>query len=74
MVQVTKGVLLKCSDTAIKEFIRYLDEKQLLGKRFIIKDLDDHHLFISEGVANHLQGQLDDLMLRNSYSEFSTTD
>lgn len=46
----------KCSsDTAIKEFIRFLDEKQLLGKRFIIKDLDEHHLFISEGVSNQLQ-------------------
>lgn len=48
-------IFIISSDTAIKEFIRYLDEKQLLGKRFIIKDLDDHHLFISEGVANHLQ-------------------
>lgn len=43
------------SDSAIKEFIKYVDEKQLLGKRFIIHDLDEVHLFISSDVPQHLQ-------------------
>lgn len=43
------------SDPAIKEFIKFVDEKQLLGKRFIIHDLDEIHLFISSEVPQHLQ-------------------
>jgi len=70
MVNVAKGVLLKCSDAAIKQYIKYLDENNLLGKKFILYDLDEVHLFVSADVSRALQGKLDELMERNSYSEF----
>ena len=69
MVNVAKGVLLKCSDAAIKQFIRHLDETNALGRRFILHDLDDVHLFVSGDVSRALQAKLDELMARNSYSE-----
>ena len=58
------------SDPAIKEFLKYLDEAMLLGKKFILFDLDERHLFVMEGIAGQLQDKLDELMERNSYSEF----
>ena len=42
-----------------------------LGKKFIIHDLDDTHLFICEDVSVRLQQELDTLMDKNSYSEFT---
>ena len=62
--------LSNSSDAAIKQYIKYLDEKNLLGKKFIIHDLDEVHLFVSSDVAKQLQVKLDELMERNSYSEF----
>lgn len=70
MVNVAKGVLLKCSDAAIKQFIKHLDESSALGMKFIIHDLDDTHLFVQGDVTRSLQMKLDELMARNSYSEF----
>lgn len=70
MVNVAKGVLLKCSDAAIKQFIKHLDETNALGRKFILHDLDDVHLFVNGDVSRALQSRLDELMARNSYSEF----
>ena len=58
------------SDAAIKQYIKYLDENNILGKKFILHDLDEIHLFVSSEVAPTLQQKLDELMERNSYSEF----
>lgn len=70
MVNVVKGVLLKCSDAAMKQFIKHLDETNALGRKFILHDLDDIHLFVSGDVSRALQLKLDELMAKNSYSEF----
>ena len=61
MVNVTKGILVEC-DPAMKQFLLHLDEKFLLGSKFIIQDLDDTHLFISADVLDMLKSQIDDLM------------
>jgi len=61
MVNVTKGVLVEC-DPAMKQFLLHLDEKFLLGSRFIIQDLDDTHIFISADVLDMLKSRIDDLM------------
>jgi len=61
MVNVTKGILVEC-DPAMKQFLLHLDEKLLLGSRFIIQDLDDTHIFISVDVLDQLQDKIDDLM------------
>ena len=70
MVNVTKGVLLKCSDAAIKQFVKYLDETNALGRKFVLHDLDEVHLFVSGDMSRELQRKLDDLMARNSYTEY----
>ena len=57
------------SDAAIKQYIKYLDEHNHLGKKFILHDLDEVHLFVAIDVAEQLQRKLDELMQRNSYSE-----
>ena len=61
MVNVTKGILVEC-DPAMKQFLLHLDEKFLLGSKFIIQDLDETHLFISPEVIEMLKSQIDDLM------------
>lgn len=59
-----------CSgDPAMKQYIKYLDEQNLLGKKFILHDLDEVHLFVASDVARQLQHKLDELMERNSYSD-----
>ena len=66
-------VFLECcsSDPAIKQFIIHLDETKKLGKKFIIHDLDEVHLFVEESIVVELQKQVDYLMEENSYSEFA---
>lgn len=66
MVNVTKGILIGC-DAAMKQFLLHLDETNALGKRFIIQDLDDTHLFISADILETLQNKVDDLMDQMSF-------
>ncbi|KAJ8270589.1 hypothetical protein GJAV_G00116820 [Gymnothorax javanicus] len=54
MVNVLKGVLVEC-DPAMKQFLLHLDETSALGKKFIIQDLDDTHVFILAEVVQILQ-------------------
>ncbi|XP_064383808.1 general transcription factor IIH subunit 5-like [Halichondria panicea] len=70
MVNVVKGLLVKCSDSAIKQYILHLDQKESLGRRFILQDLDELHVFVALDVAKQLQQKIDELMEKNSYSEF----
>lgn len=46
----------------MKQFLLHLDETEGLGKKFIIQDLDDKHLFISSDILETLQAKVDDLM------------
>lgn len=55
------------SDPAMKQFLLYLDEKMALGKKFILKDLDDTHLFILAEVVHTLQERVGELMDQNSF-------
>lgn len=56
------------SDQAMKQFLLHLDETLALGKKFIIQDLDDTHLFISADIVETLQARVDDLMDQISFS------
>ena len=53
--------MVEC-DLAMKQFLLHLDEKFLLGSKFIIQDLDNSHLFISADVLDMLKSQIDDLL------------
>jgi len=66
MVNVMKGVLVNC-DPAMKQFLLHLDETLALGRKFIIQDLDESHLFISSDSVEILQARVDDLMDRTSF-------
>lgn len=61
MVNVTKGVLVEC-DPAMKQFLLHLDETLALGKKFILNDLDETHVFIQADVVKLLQDRIDELM------------
>lgn len=56
------------SDPAMKQFLLYLDETMALGKKFILKDLDDTHLFILAEVVHTLQERVGELMDQNSFT------
>lgn len=45
----------------MKQLILDLDEKQTLGQKFIIQDLDERHLFISAEILEALRGKIEDL-------------
>ena len=49
-------------DPVMKQFLLHLDEKLILGSKFVIQDLDERRLFISADVLERLQDQIDDLM------------
>lgn len=66
MVNVLKGILVEC-DAAMKQFLLHLDEKNALGSKFIIQDLDETHLFISSEILEVLQNRIDDLMDQISF-------
>ncbi|XP_017777570.1 PREDICTED: general transcription factor IIH subunit 5 [Nicrophorus vespilloides] len=66
MVNVMKGILVKC-DPAMKQFLLHLDETIKLGRKFIIQDLDESHLFISSDILDTLQAKIDDLMDQISF-------
>lgn len=67
MVNVTKGVLVEC-DPAMKQFLLHLDETQKLGRKFILADLDDTHVFIESDILDLLKDKIDELMDANTFS------
>ena len=67
MVNVLKGVLIEC-DPAMKQFLLYLDEANALGKKFIIQDIDDTHVFVIAELVNVLQERVGELMDQNAFS------
>ncbi|XP_073967722.1 transcription factor B5 isoform X1 [Bombus fervidus] len=54
-------------DAAMKQFLLHLDETFALGRKFIIQDLDERHLFISADILDTLQTKVDDLMDQISF-------
>jgi len=61
MVNVKKGVLVTC-DPAMKQFLVFLDESRTLGTSFVVKDLDERHLFIDKEIVPILEQKIDELM------------
>ena len=55
------------SDHAMKQFLLHLDETLALGRKFILQDLDETHLFISADILETLQSRVDDLMDQISF-------
>lgn len=51
----------------MKQFLLHLDEKLALGRKFIIQDLDERHVFISSDIVELLQAKVDDLMDQISF-------
>lgn len=51
----------------MKQFLLHLDDTNALGKKFIIQDLDEKHLFISADILETLQAKVDDLMDQISF-------
>ncbi|XP_058390057.1 general transcription factor IIH subunit 5 isoform X1 [Diceros bicornis minor] len=84
MVNVLKGVLIEWAiyrecvwrdrnhrnqnDPAMKQFLLYLDESNALGKKFIIQDIDDTHVFVIAELVNVLQERVGELMDQNAFS------
>ncbi|KAK0147630.1 General transcription factor IIH subunit 5 [Merluccius polli] len=48
----------------MKQFLLYLDETCALGKKFIIQDLDDTHVFILAEVVQILQERVGEAEVR----------
>uniref|UniRef100_A0A8C6BFS0 General transcription and DNA repair factor IIH subunit TFB5 n=1 Tax=Monodon monoceros TaxID=40151 RepID=A0A8C6BFS0_MONMO len=59
---------LSFSDPAMKQFLLYLDESNALGKKFIIQDIDDTHIFVIAELVNVLQERVGELMDQNAFS------
>ena len=66
MVNVMKGILVEC-DPAMKQFLLHLDESEAFGRKFVIQDLDETHLFISSEILPVLQDRIDDLIDKLSF-------
>ena len=56
------------SDPAVKQFLLHLDEKMILGKKFVIDDLDETHLFVSAEIVSILQEKVWEIMDNNSFN------
>lgn len=72
MVNVVKGVLVEC-DPAMKQYLLHLDEVLAFGKKFILQDLDDTHLFIVGDLIPQIQDKIDQLLDSNSFQVSQAT-
>lgn len=61
MVTIQKGCLVK-SDPALQQYIKHLDETMELGSKFIIRELDETHLFIEKSMVNSLQTRIENFL------------
>ncbi|XP_050525930.1 general transcription factor IIH subunit 5 [Daktulosphaira vitifoliae] len=68
MVHVSKGTLITC-DQSMKQFLLQLDQTNALGKKFILQELDDEHLFVSSDVLETLEDRVDELMDQLTFTQ-----
>lgn len=68
MVRIDSGTIVKC-DPQMKQFLLHLDQEKVLGKSFVIQDLDAQHLLISSEILPLLKAKIDDLMDQFSFIE-----
>lgn len=68
MVVSDKGVLIECNPQ-MKQFILYLDEKQPVGSKLVLKDLDATHVFVESKYVDLIKTQIEDLMEQVNYAE-----
>ncbi|MFH4977735.1 hypothetical protein AB6A40_004444 [Gnathostoma spinigerum] len=61
MVNVKKGVLVTC-DPAMRQLLVHLDESRALGSKFVVKELDETHIFVDREIIQILERKLDQLM------------
>ena len=61
-------MLLNCSDAVLKQFLLHLDETLAFGRKFVLEDLDETHLFISSDIVNTLKEKVWELMDNNSFN------
>ncbi|CAB3402933.1 unnamed protein product [Caenorhabditis bovis] len=61
MVNVKKGVFVT-SDPAFRQLLIHLDESRQLGSKFIIRELDETHLFIEKEVLPTLEEKIESIM------------
>ena len=52
----------------MKQFLLHLDENIILGKKFVIEDLDETHLFVSAEIVPILQEKVWEIMDNNSFN------
>lgn len=50
------------SDPAMKQFLLHLDERETLGRKFVLNDLDDTHVFVSSDIIKVLREKIDELL------------
>lgn len=65
MVSAVVGLLVTC-DIPVKEFLLWLDEQQ--EHKFVIRDLDETHLFVQLSSLAFVQEELNKLYEENQYS------
>lgn len=51
----------------MKQFLLHLDDTKALGRKFILQDLDERHIFVSPDILEVLQSKIDDLMDQISF-------
>ena len=56
------------SDLTVKQFLLHLDDTNALGRKFVIEDLDETHLFVSAEIVSTLQEKVWELMDENSFN------
>ena len=70
VVQISVHIFSPCgfSDAVLKQFLLHLDETLAFGKKFIIEDLDETHLFVASEMVLTLKEKVWELMDNNSFN------
>lgn len=79
MSRQSAGVLLKCNDDALVQFLLALDKLQTEGNRFIVAQINERDIFVKEKIPHHgdtvtwLQRQVSSWHDINSYDSKTST-
>lgn len=65
------GFIVSC-DVPTKSFIRFLNEKEPVDKRFILEDLDATHLLVKHEARNFIAREVESWQNKNVFSAIET--
>ncbi|GBG91092.1 hypothetical protein CBR_g51826 [Chara braunii] len=67
-ISAIKGVIIEC-DIPMKQYILRMNSEMPNSQKFVLRDLDDTHLFVQANMVTLIKRKVEEFMESNTYEK-----